>query len=437
MNRLIRGDVLSFARHYRGEKFHALLCDPPYHLTSRNVVTDWESMPAGRGKPNITRSKHGFMGKKWDGGDIAFLPDTWAALAEHLYPGAFGMAFASSRGWHRLAVAIENAGMTIHPSIFGWVTGQSFPKATRIRGNDNFNGHRYGLQSLKNSLEPVIVFQKPYEGKPIESIVKYGSGSLNIDGARISSAPYRINTWDDGSKPFGGGAGHPFSGREVNGRWPANFILVHSSLDGKDGCDESCPVRLLGEQSGTRSSRGAITEHSRDKSTVNFSNGHIEWSGYNDSGGASRFFYNSDWNAEVEEQLYLANPVLYQSKASRVEREAGLDRDETTVNDGRKKSIDNAYQRGETKRKNSHPTVKPISLNRWLATLLLPPQAYAPRRILIPFCGSGSEAIGALLSGWEYIVGVEGEQEYIDIGKERLKYWSEKEVKDTQLELVL
>ena len=108
--RVIRGDVLSFCRHYHGPKFHALLCDPPYSL--------------------------GFMNKAWDG-DIAFRPETWAALAEHLLPGAFGMAFASARGYHRVMVAIEDAGLRLHPSIFGykllgWNYGSGFPKATKI-----------------------------------------------------------------------------------------------------------------------------------------------------------------------------------------------------------------------------------------------------------------------------------------------------------------
>ena len=73
--------------------------------------------------------------------------------------------------------------------------------------------------------------------------------------------------------------------------------------------------------------------------------------------------------------------------------------------------------------RNAHPTVKPISLTRWLATLLLPPDAYAPRRILIPFAGVASEMIGAWQAGWEQIVGVEMDEEYVRIGKARLKYW--------------
>ena len=137
MNRILRGDVKSFSRHYRGEKFHAMLCDPPYEL--------------------------GFMGRDWDKTGIVFDPATWAGLAEHLHPGGFGMAFASSRSWHRLACAIEDAGLRIHPSIFGWSFGSGFPKATRVKGSEAFEGHRYGLQALKPALEPVIVFQKKYD----------------------------------------------------------------------------------------------------------------------------------------------------------------------------------------------------------------------------------------------------------------------------------
>lgn len=70
--------------------------------------------------------------------------------------------------------------------------------------------------------------------------------------------------------------------------------------------------------------------------------------------------------------------------------------------------------------------VKPISLARWLATLLLPPAEYAPRRLLVPFAGVASEMIGAALAGWECVIGVEGEREYVDIGRARLNYWTEK-----------
>ena len=77
--------------------------------------------------------------------------------------------------------------------------------------------------------------------------------------------------------------------------------------------------------------------------------------------------------------------------------------------------------------RSNHPTHKPLRLTQYLATLLLPPDSYAPRRILIPFSGAGSEIIGALLAGWEEIIGIEGQADYCEIAKARLKYWNEKE----------
>jgi len=356
------------------------------------------------------------MDKAWDKSGIVFDPSTWEALTSHLLPGAFGMAFASSRGWHRLACAIEDAGLRIHPSIFGWAFGSGFPKATRIKDSGAFEGHRYGLQALKPALEPIIVFQKPYEGKPVESIVETGAGALNIDGGRIptNGEIVTINTWDDGSKPFGDGAGHPFTGREENkGRWPANFYL---------GDEEA--ARRLGEQSGAWTYGGSKTRQTwgqggslRDMEPA---------PGISDTGTASRFFFN------VNRVLDEADPVLYCAKASRKERDAGLDCLAKDQNEYRQYSKGRTLVNDEwketghktTPRRNPHPTVKPIDLTRWLATLLLPPAEYAPRRIMVPFSGSGSEMIGAHLAGWEEIVGIEMEQEYVEIAEARLKHWT-------------
>ena len=83
--------------------------------------------------------------------------------------------------------------------------------------------------------------------------------------------------------------------------------------------------------------------------------------------------------------------------------------------------------------RNPHPTVKPLKLTQWLATLLLPPDVYAPRRLLVPFSGSGSEMIGAHLAGWEIVLGVEMSQEYADIAEARIKHWCKE---PQQLELV-
>jgi hypothetical protein len=76
--------------------------------------------------------------------------------------------------------------------------------------------------------------------------------------------------------------------------------------------------------------------------------------------------------------------------------------------------------------KNFHSTVKPLSLTKYLATLIKPPTG---GRLLVPFSGSGSEMIGALQAGWEYVEGVELTEEYIPIAEARIKYWLEQEAK--------
>lgn len=414
-------DVLEWAGRYEGPPAHAILTDPPYHL-----------------------GKQGFMGRKWDASGVAFNPETWAALATHLHPGAFGMAFASARGWHRLAVAIEDAGLIIHPSIFGWAFGSGFPKATRVP-DERFDEHRYGLQAMKPALEPIILFQKPYATKPVESIVATGAGALWIDGARTPTRdslggggymtpvsegwdrPWRHdeNIRDEKEKLLAERVNHA----ERLGRWPANLALIHHP-DCNGSCVPGCPIREMDLQAGVRPPFGskAGDEPSPSMSTV-YSGGlkSLPWEAYNDTGGASRFFYSADW---MLERLEKTSPVFYAPKASTSERDNGLVSAPMIVTDGRNKSIDNPYLRGETLRRNTHPCVKPLSLTIWLARLLLPPVEYAPRRLLVPFSGVGSEVIGAGLAGWDFCQGVELNKsddgsDYIAIAKARLKYWLE------------
>lgn len=130
--------------------------------------------------------------------------------------------------------------------------------------------------------------------------------------------------------------------------------------------------------------------------------------------------------AMLDEQVKGVSRYFYCPKASKSERERGLeDFDARAVDDGRETPNDTAYQRGKTQRKNTHPTVKPIKLIRYLARLILPPERDTPRRILVPFSGSGSEVIGCLLAGWDEVVGVEMSEEYAEIARARIAEWCE------------
>jgi hypothetical protein len=517
---IVQADVLRWAKGYDGPKFHAALMDPPYEIA--------------------------FMSRSWDNTGIAFRPETWAALGEHLLPGAFCMAFASSRGYHRMACAIEDAGFRIFPMML-WVTGSSFPKASRIdtaidraagaerplgeahrcgflcanttrKDKSNVHmesieeagkwrrdtlpatdlariwaGHRYGGQALKDAATPICVFQKPYAGRPVDSITEYGAGALWIDGARIGTNGDISNARADKS----GGCeffmhGDKRGATEWNGaagRWPSNLILQHApgckrvgvkrvqaitggtgettqSIGGRgayqggdnrgffnyadaDGletveaweCVEGCAAAALGEQSGERGGgKFTIAARQRKASWRKLegrddlpSDDGLAIDNYGDTGTAARFFQQCDWALEVQEAIEAAEPFSYNAKASRRERDAGLEgmplqatqcavgMDKVTVKnwgDPEQKVYDR-----HTVAHNVHPTVKPIALARYLATLLLPPAEYAPRRILVPFSGVASECIGAHLAGWEDVLGIEAEAEYCDLARARIAHW--------------
>jgi hypothetical protein len=80
-----KSSIEDFISKYRGDKFHAILCDPPYGFS--------------------------FMQKDWDSPEtIAFHKETWEGLASLMYPGAFGMAFGGARTFWRLCAAMDAAG---------------------------------------------------------------------------------------------------------------------------------------------------------------------------------------------------------------------------------------------------------------------------------------------------------------------------------------
>jgi len=338
-----------------------------------------------------------------------------------------------------------------------FVTGNSgFPKSLNVSKQlegicrqDAWDG--YGT-ALKPSVEPIIVARKPIKGPVAENCLKYGSGALNIDGGRIkgtvTSNPIVRNA--KGFESVGLIQGETGKGVVSHGRWPANLILQHSPecvLSGTkkhktlgytkpDGtetvedwdCVEGCPVRKLDEQSGELKSGQLLSHHKRTGDSIigtfkirDRSDEEKNFGG--DSGGASRFFYNVDWSNEIEERLGIADPVRYCAKASRAERDAGCGNLEIGTGGGMVGTADNLMH-------NTHPTVKPINLIRYLATLLLPPKECAPRRILVPFAGSGSELIGAMQAGWDEIVGVEREKEYCELAETRLAYWKNRRPTD-------
>ena len=394
----------------------------------------------------------GFMGKSWDSSGIAYSVELWQECMRVLKPGGHLLAFGGSRTWHRLAVAIEDAGFEMRDSI-AWLYGSGFPKSldvskaiesTLLNGSSHStalrkteqdgNGESYELvgknngimgetrvyerkefdpitpeaqkwqgwgTALKPAFEPVVVARKPLIGTVAQNVLTYGTGGLNIDGSRIGTENTQRPSGPDSD--FAGqfkGTQGGIRGSE-SGRWPANIIL------------DPYTAELLDEQSGVSVSRSAkmgagLVEAIGAKNLSNKAEAFESERGHNDSGGASRFFYVA--KASKRDRNEGLEGLESASAADMVDREEGS----AGMNSPRAGA-------GRTSgAKNFHPTVKPTSLMEYLIKLVTPEGG----TVLDPFTGSGSTGKAALLNGFQFI-GIELTEEYLPIIEGRLRWANE------------
>lgn len=360
--RVVRvGDCLGVMRTMPDRSLDALVTDPPYGI--------------------------GFMGRAWD----KALPDPaiWREALRVVKPGAHGIVFGGTRVYHRLGCHIEDAGWEIR-DCGSWLYGQGFPKSHNI---DDEHG-----TALKPAWEPWFLVRAPFNGTVERCYREHGTGVLNIDACRINASEGRplIRSMSESSvNAFGNGLnGSRAAGTTTEGRWPANVILdeeAGAELDKQTGISvsrSSSGTSRYGRSGGIMGNVGSLRDRRPE--------------GHDDEGGASRFFYCA--------------------KASRSEREAGLEHlPAAAVTDGRVVTNDTAYQRGATLRRNTHPTVKPIALMRYLVRLVTPPGG----AVLDPFTGSGTTGIACALEGVSF-VGVELDAHYAEIARARIACWSER-----------
>ena len=348
----------------------AIVTDPPYGLTQANrgkPAPHVEGSPFSRHRVGVNgiRPVGGFMGHQWDS-DVPS-EAIWRECLRVLKPGGYLLAFAGTRTQHRMAVRIEDAGFEIRDMI-AWVYGSGFPKSRNVAeadmtGEDSERWAGWGT-ALKPALEPITVARKPLVGTVAENVLEHGTGALNIDGCRVG--------WPDGKAPeigtpaWGGPAkkltaapgqdGETVERAEPHqaGRWPAN--LIH---DGSEEVLAGFPNVKTGvcPADGAGGYGGGLKR--RDNRPA--ANG-------GDTGSAARFFYCA--------------------KASKSDRGEG----------------------------NTHPTVKPADLMRYLCRLVTPPGGV----VLDPFMGSGSTGKAAMLEGFRFI-GCELSPEYMAIAEARIE----------------
>lgn len=370
----------------------AIVTDPPYEL--------------------------GFMGKGWDRSGIAYSINLWRECLRVLKPGGHLLAFGGTRTYHRMAVAIEDAGFEIRDSIH-WLYGSGFPKSLNLK--DEWHG--WGT-ALKPAHEPIVVARRPLVGTVAANVLEHGTGALNIDGCRVGD-PLPATTY---TQPVmnGGKYGDADESRVVTttpaGRWPANIVLTHAA-DCGDECVDGCPVGELDRQSGVTSSVVTRFQVSGRSGGILGNEGGARdyFGGFDDTGGASRFFTVTEWDV----------PFRYVAKPGKRERNAGLD-GLPVVKTGAmagnlvpgRRLAGNGTPIETPERQNFHPTVKPVALMRWLVRLVTPPNG----TVLDPFAGSGTTLVAAILEGFNAI-GIEMADDYLPIIHGRIA-WAEQQPRD-------
>ena len=450
--KLFYGNMLDMLDIIQPQTIDSIITDPPYELN--------------------------FMGKGWDNSGIAFQPDTWKKCYEVLKPGGYLLAFGGSRTFHRIACAIEDAGFEIRDTIM-WLYGSGFPKSMSlgkviegkqvlgsanvrdikkldgekeiVGGGWNSNEVEQGKRNqeyeqiktnvnyttelgkkwsnwgtaLKPSFEPIIVARKPFKGSLVDNVIEYGVGGINIDECRVETTDKysypngpKGNTFSIRQEPDGK-RNEPVESNPL-GRFPANTILTYDENDFDEVCggfpNTSPSKQVIGganRKSQTQEGRisaGGWKETNRIRKTE----------GYNDNGGsASRYFYCA--------------------KASKKDRDEGLDEFEE-INGGSYQFRQDGSLDGKIPvRKNTHPTVKPTDLMQYLVRLVTPNGGI----VLDPFNGSGSTGKAVMYENKERnknykYIGIELTKEYLPIAKARIEYvcnLQAKELKDMQMSI--
>lgn len=226
---VICGDSRDVLKTLGDETVDSVVCDPPYALVSIGKrFGDENAAPAKEGKTGAyARASSGFMGQKWDTGETAFAVEFWAEVMRVLKPGGHVVAFSGTRTYHRLAVAIEDAGFEIRDMI-SWLYGSGFPKSHNQKGA--FEG--WGT-ALKPACEPIVLARKPLVGTVAANVIEHGTGAINVDGCRVGEGtgePAKEYEPNRKNSVYGAGMG---GGEWDNskGRWPANVVHDGSAFD--------------------------------------------------------------------------------------------------------------------------------------------------------------------------------------------------------------
>jgi len=399
--KLIQGDCREVLKTLETDSIDAVVTDPPYGIgfmgkewdtfaprsnkqperlmKHEPIISDNPNLNGRRRSPAISPSQIAYDESLSGRRGFQTWTEEWAhEVLRVLKPGGHLLCCGAPRSYHRMACGIEDAGFEVRDAVL-WLFGQGFPKSHNLNGDNKGWG-----TALKPAWEPIVVARKPLIGTVAANVAHFGTGAFNINGSRIltgdslgggAQSPDVKRATDGWHRPWmedpvakAAHAARVNTNVETSerlGRWPAN--VTH------DGSE--CVVAGFSGEAGTAS---PVHKRNGDKFRNAFGGfaGDVDEEGstfHADSGSAARFFYVP--------------------KADRADRDDGL----------------------QAKGRNTHPTVKPTDLMRYLCALVTPPGGL----VLDPFMGSGSTGRGAQLGGFSFI-GIEKEAEYVEIARARI-----------------
>ncbi len=385
---LHQNDCRDVLRGLADNSIDSVVTDPPYALVS--IQKRFGKPGSAPAKDVYGRGAAGFMGKQWDTGEVAFSDEFWAEVLRVLKPGGHVVAFSGTRTYHRMAVAIEDAGFEIRDQL-GWVYGSGFPKSHNQHGNWEGWG-----AALKPAWEPIALARKPLTGTVAANLAEWGVGAINVDGCRVGDeggtrkekSKEKSNTYSVGGF-LNAKAGAPIDA----GRWPAN--ILHDGSEEVLAAFPDAPGQqgYVGPEHGERPSKGI----------------------YGDFGARPENHPRIELDKSAARFFYCA-------KASRADRDAGLEHLPKKAGGMVSNTIGQHITRRDEgykpePRANTHPTVKPTTLMQWLCRLVTPPGGV----VLDPFMGSGSTGKAAVLEGFQFI-GCEREDEYMPLASARIAW---------------
>ena len=443
---LLKGNCLELLAEMPDNSVDSIVTDPPYEL--------------------------GFMGKSWDNSGIAYNVELWSQVLRVLKPGGHLLAFGGSRTYHRLASAVEDAGFEIRDQIM-WLYGSGFPKSLDVsKAIDKNNGEPNRLLKFTEWMRTTGLKAKELDaatgtnmgGHYLTTASQPAIPTVELWGKirpliadvpewvdelvqRIEAEREVVGTKDSNLLAVAPGQNNDRSATTLNitapstpeaQQWegwgtalkPAHepIVVARKPLIG------TVATNVLTYGTGALNIDGSrVGTGTGETKTVQYPD--IRGNNYNNAEGTVEYTVTDQgrWPANVihdgsEEVLeYFGEPqrFFYCAKASKSERNAGLGELPKQEQQGSYKfRTDGSLDGKETEPKaNIHPTVKPISLMRYLVKLVTPPNG----TVLDPFLGSGTTTVAAILEGFNWM-GCEMTEDYWPIIEARVA-WAEAQPK--------